>query len=177
MLSLPSRHPSSRGGFSFIELVVILLISTILAGVILPRFVGRHAAARDARRVADVALVREAIEKYHFDLGYYPPPMSRLAFGGWDVSQDGDFIPELLEKGYLQAAVNDPLDSEMYHYRYYVYDQGTSGCGGNGPFYVLGITRFELADSRDNYPSYFRCPGRNWSAEFDYVCGGGPAFQ
>ena len=172
-------HPKrlSTSGFSLIELVVVILIMTILAGVVVPQVINRQAAARDARRLADLRVVRDAIEQYYLDTGEFPPAARNGAFGGWDVSHDGNFIPTLVDEGYLRQAVNDPLADDTYHYRYYVYGRGSYGCVSDGPYYVLGVRNFEAEKTGQDNPGHFRCTGRDWGNEFDYVTGGGASFQ
>ena len=163
----------SRGGFTLIELVVVISILAILAGALIPRVTNRMAQSRDARRLADLRSIKNAVDQYYIDKGYYPAAQQNAAFGGWDVSQDGDFIPDLLSEGYLQAIPKDPLNDDTYQYRYFVYDKGTGGCAGDSKFYVLGLRAFETGDMALKNTGYFQCSGRNWGSEFAYVTGGG----
>src|SRR5262249_10467132 len=95
------RKSVRRAGFSLMDLVIVVSVLAILAGAMIPRFTNRLAARRDARRLSDIQVVRDAIDRYYNDHGAYPPPRANAAAGGWDVSDDGDFIPDLIEKGYL----------------------------------------------------------------------------
>lgn len=164
---------TARAGFTLIELVVVISILAILAGALIPRVTNRMAQSRDARRLADVRAVKNAVDQYYIDKGYYPAALQNAAYGGWDVSQDGDFIPTLISEGYLQSIPKDPINDDTYQYRYYVYDKGTAGCKSDGKFYVLGIRAFETADMALKNTGYFQCSGRNWASEFAYVTGGG----
>jgi hypothetical protein len=107
----------------------------------------------------------------------FPPASENASFNGWDVSHDGDFIPELVLAGYLTEPARDPLDDDLHHYRYFVYPKGAGGCVGPGPFYVLGVKAFESADFAARHPGFFECSGRDWSQEFAYVTGGGASYK
>lgn len=170
------RH-SLKKGFTLMELIVVIAILSILAGVLAPRVSNHLASARDARRLADIKTVRLAIEQYYADKGKYPPPNKNQNYGGWDVSHDGNFIRVLRNEGYLDQDVEDPINDETYHYRYYVYPKGSYGCFGSTPFYVLGILHFETPEFAAKNKGFFRCKDRNWGSEFDYVTGGGASYK
>jgi len=167
----------SDDGFSLIELVVVVAIMSILAGVIVPQLTGRQAAARDARRLADLHVVIDAIEQYYAETHQYPAADKSAKHGGWDVSHDGNFISELVTKGYLRTVIGDPINDETHHFRYYVYDQGSYGCAGPGPYYVIGIRTLETPRAKADSVGYFKCAQRDWSTEFDYVTGGGATYE
>lgn len=164
-------------GFTLVELVVVISILAILSGVLVPRVSSHLKTARDARRLADIKAVREAIEQYHADYGTYPAPNANSSFGGWDVSFDGDFIGVLRDQGYLDEDAADPENDEEYHYRYYVYAKNSYGCAGDSEYFVLGIRSFESPDFAAKNRGYFECSGRNWTNEFAYVTGGGASLR
>ena len=170
-------NTSNRRGFTLIELVVVVSILAILAGVMVPRVTHHMKSARDARRLADIKTVRTAIEQYYMDKGEYPAANTNSSFGGWDVSNDGNFIEALKQEGYLDEKSVDPINDSTYHFRYYVYNNGAYGCVGDGRYYVLGIRNFETQDAADDNPGYFQCSSRNWGNEFDYVTGGGASLR
>ena len=165
----------TRRGFSLIELVVVLSVLAILSGVLVPRVTTHMKSARDARRLADIKTIRNAVEQFYMDKGEYPAPAPNSLFGGWDASHDGNFIPTLVQEGYLAEELADPINDGTYHYRYFVYEPGTYSCEGDSPFYVLGIKHFESSEFAAKNRGFFRCSGRNWSNEFAYVTGGGTA--
>jgi type II secretion system protein G len=162
-----------ESGFTLIELLIVISIVAILAGALIPRITSRLALARDARRLSDIHSIRDAIDRYYQDKGTYPPAKASASAGGWDVSNDGDFIPELLERGYLTELPQDPINDDTYQYRYYLYAKGQYGCAGETPYYVLGIRNFETAECATRNKGFFKCSGRDWSTEFAYVTGGG----
>ncbi len=167
----------SKSGFTLIELVVVILILSVLAGALVPRVTDRMASARDSRRMADMRTIRDAIEQYYVDKQTYPAPKKNGSYGGWDVSHDGNFVPDLVSSGYLREVPSDPLNDKTHHYRYYVYGKGSYGCKGTTPYYVLGIRQFEGDDAKAKNKGFFRCSKRDWSKEFDYVTGGGASWK
>ncbi len=167
------KHSHPRAGLTLTESVVVLLVLAILAGLAIPRITNRMAISRDTRRLQDIQSIREALDQYFLDKGVYPPPSSNANYGGWDVSNDGDFIPELTKKGYLKEVPSDPINDSTYQYRYYVYAQGAYGCRGKNAYYVLGMTKFETQEVSEKNKGYFKCSQRDWNSEFDYVTGGG----
>ena len=171
------KHHAKQSGFTMMELVVVISILAILAGALIPRVANRMASARDARRLADIHAVRDAIDQFYLDHGRWPTHEQNAAYGGWDVSQDKNFIPELVEKGYLADVPHDPVDDDTYHYRYYVFDKGAYGCKGETPFFVLGIKGFETTDAAEKNQGFFKCAERNWGDEFAYVTGGGASYR
>ena len=170
------NRPQSRG-FSLIELVVVISILAILAGVLVPRVTSHMKSARDARRLADIKTIRNAIEQYYMDKGSYPVATPNSSYGGWDVSHDNNFITVLRNSGYLEEMPADPINDETYHYRYYVYAAGSYGCKGDTEFYVLGVRNFESTDFAKKNKGFFRCSSRDWSSEFAYVTGGGASYK
>jgi general secretion pathway protein G len=171
------NSPFPRAGFTLTHLVAVLLILAVLVGALAPRVSEQRAGARDVRRLQDLETVRDAITRFHAELGYWPAPDRNGAFGGWDVSHDGDMIPELVESGYLREAPRDPVDDDTYHYRYYVYEPGSFGCVSDGAFYVLGVKNFETGDFAEKNRGWFRCEERDWGDELAYVTGGGASLK
>lgn len=166
-------RPARSSGFSLLELIITVSIISILAGSVAPSLSRRMSKSRDAQRVADLRTVQEAIELFQVDRGRYPAADSNSSFGGWDVSHDGGFISELQRSGFLLDDVGDPLDGDVYHYRYKVFPQGSFGCKGFTSFYVLGIREFETEAYATSNSGFFACDGRDFGAEFDFVTGGG----
>lgn len=162
--------------FTLVELVVVVSLLAILSGVLVPRVTNHMKAARDARRLADMKTLRNAVEQFHSDRGDYPAPNANSSFGGWDGSHDGDFIRVLVDEGYLEEELLDPINDATYHYRYYVYAQGAYGCKGAGKYYVLGVRNFENPDFAARNRGFFQCASRDWGDEFAYVTGGGASF-
>jgi len=156
-----------------VALLIGLCTLALGVGAMVPRITEGMASSRDARRVEDLRSLQAAIELYYLDHGAYPRPQASAAFGGWDVSIDVEFLPSLVQAGYLQAELHDPLDDDTFHYRYYVYAPGQYGCDSDQPYYVLGLRAFETPEYASEQRGRIRCARRDWNQEFAFVVGSG----
>lgn len=126
-------------GFSLVEILVVVAILGILAGVVSYTLVGHQKKARDAQRKSDLAQVKRALQAAKNDCksaAYYPDPF-RTVFNGLtnsganEKSAFSSKSPEglELESGlmgylpvpslkYLNSIVTDPKNSGNYWYKY-----------------------------------------------------------
>jgi len=65
-------------GFTLIELVVVVAIIGILAGIGIATYSSANKKARDGKRKADIESIRSALEMYKADVGSYPDDLSDL---------------------------------------------------------------------------------------------------
>lgn len=65
-------------GFSLIELVIVIGILGLLAGIAIPRFLDSAASARGSRLVGDLRTIDSAISIYHAKTGNYPTALANL---------------------------------------------------------------------------------------------------
>ena len=66
------RKNMKTKGFTLVELLLVLAILAILAGVILPKFVGRTEQARQAAAKTDIHMLEAALDAFEVDTGRYP---------------------------------------------------------------------------------------------------------
>lgn len=59
-------------GFTLIELMVVIVILGILAGLIVPRIMGRPEEARRMKARVQIESIETALKLYHLDNGIYP---------------------------------------------------------------------------------------------------------
>ena len=103
-------------GFTLIELMVVIVILGILAGLIVPRIMGRPDEARKAKARIQIESLETALKLYKLDNGNYPsteqglqalvePPAAGAPLKNW--RQDS-----YLEKGKVPK---DPWDNEFVY--------------------------------------------------------------
>jgi general secretion pathway protein G len=82
----------AKRGFTLIELLVVMAIVALLLTLALPRYFNHLESSRDTILKQDLAVMRDAIDKYHGDRGRYP-----------------DSLDELVSARYLRALPVDPI--------------------------------------------------------------------
>ena len=71
-----------KKGFTLIELVVVIAILGILAGIAIPRFMDATASARGAKILADMRTVDSAMQMYYMKVGKYPQSLMLIGTDG-----------------------------------------------------------------------------------------------
>ena len=91
------RTPSAprQGGFTLIELIVVMAIIALLVSIVAPRYYRTVDRARDASLKTTLNVVRDAIDKYVADRDRYP-----------------ESLDELVARGYLRQVPEDPVTGQ-----------------------------------------------------------------
>jgi general secretion pathway protein G len=107
-------------GFTLIELLVVISIIGILLALSFFGIQGARESSRDARRKADLELIRSGLELYKSDCGSYPvqPTASQLIS---PLVGDGSTSSCALTNTYIAAVPKDPQDPS----RIYIYASST----------------------------------------------------
>jgi general secretion pathway protein G len=66
------RHRRSRGGFTLIEMLLVLVILGTLAAIVVPKFAGRSEQARITAAETQISNFETALDAFEVDNGYYP---------------------------------------------------------------------------------------------------------
>ena len=65
-------------GFTLIEMIVVVIILGLLAGLVAPRLFGRVGQSKQVATRAQIELLGSALDQYSLDTGSYPPAAQGL---------------------------------------------------------------------------------------------------
>lgn len=108
------RRGAKTGGFTLIELMLVLVILATLAAIVLPKFTGRSQQAKITAAGTQISQIEVALDAFEIDVGRYPTTAEGLrALVKKPTTDAGDW-----QQPYLRREV--PLDpwGEEYQYRY-----------------------------------------------------------
>jgi general secretion pathway protein G len=88
-------------GFTLIELMVVVIILGILAGLIVPRFMGRTDEAKIVKAKVDISAIETAVKLYKLDNGVYPTTEQGLQ-ALIEKPESGKIPSKWHEGGYLE---------------------------------------------------------------------------
>src|ERR1700734_4219167 len=91
-LRLKTPIRKQDGGFTLVELMVVMLIIGVLAAVAIPNFVAAIKGAKEAALKEDLHVIRDAIDSYTMDKNKAPQSLD-----------------DLVQNGYLKSIPEDPF--------------------------------------------------------------------
>ena len=100
---------SRKGGFTLVELMVVVAVIAILAAIAMPQFLSAADRARNANETADIQIIKNATQLYMIDKNVDTPPT----------------VENLYKEGYLTEHVKTAKDKE-YTITYEVVNGGTA---------------------------------------------------
>ncbi len=126
-----TNKPANQKGFTFVEILLVVVIIGILASMVLPRFVGRSEQARKAAASADInASIATALDMFELDNGQYPEKLEDLvAKPGYTTNWQGPYLKKKpidpWGREYVYKPTADKKDYELLSY-------GKDGVAGGG---------------------------------------------
>ena len=120
------RSPGVSPGFTLVELLVVLAILTLLAGLVGPRVLGLLGGAKAKTAAVQIADFDKALELYKLDVGRYPSTEEGLNA----LAQKPAAVSSGWSGPYLKGAI--PSDPWGKPYRY-------TGPGANGAIEILSL--------------------------------------
>lgn len=74
-----NRKTRKRGGFTLVELLLVMVILTTLAAIVVPKFTSRGKQARETAATTQISQLEVALDAFEVDNGYYPEGDDGLA--------------------------------------------------------------------------------------------------
>jgi general secretion pathway protein G len=169
MINLCCGRNKKQFGFTLIELLVVISIIGLLSSVVMTNLDGVRKKGRDARRIEDLRQIRNALELYFQDHGYYPPSSCGYDCNGYRYSNSpsswnalaADLAP------YLAKLPVDPINSNCSPWN----NNCFSYTYGNVGRYTRGHT-YDLTTQLEDPNHSQRCGVKGWKFYFDnrYWC-------
>ena len=100
-----------QGGFTLLELLIVIVIIGILALIIVPGLASGPQRARDAQRKSDLRSIKNAMETYFNDNNAYPSASTTAVVPKTDAT-----ISAALSPSYLKTIPDDPSNGKHYSY-------------------------------------------------------------
>jgi general secretion pathway protein G len=106
----------NQRGFTLIELMVVIVILGILAGLIIPRIMGRPEEARRMKARVQIESIETALKLYKLDNGSYPSTEQSLQ-ALVEAPSVGQLPRAWRDGGYLEKGrvPKDPWDNEFIY--------------------------------------------------------------
>ncbi len=101
-------------GFTLIELIVVMAIISIIATFLMANFAGVRERSRDATRKSDVSQIRNALEIYRSDEGFYPSTL--YPAGTTECTSEYPLTNDAGTVVYMEKIPCDPSDNSAYEY-------------------------------------------------------------
>lgn len=112
----PQKRLNGNHGFTLIELMVVMVILGILAGLIVPRIMDRPEEARRTKAGVQIQSIEQALKLYKLDNGQYPTTEQGLQ-ALVEPPAVGNLAKKWRTGGYLEKGKvpKDPWDNEFVY--------------------------------------------------------------
>jgi prepilin-type N-terminal cleavage/methylation domain-containing protein len=146
-LQIFKEKPHGEGGFTLVELLVVISIIGILSLLVLPYFLNARKAAYTARAKAELKNIAIAMERFAIDNGGYPADANRGLPNGLEQYLGGGSWP------------NAPWPNTVYDW-----DNWNSAALDYDP----KVQTYQISVRFCTTPSNCKFPDEPWAANFDY---------
>ncbi len=110
LLTSPGRPIVARtGGFTLVELLLVLVILALIGGLVLPSIIGKAEGAKAKAAASQVSRLSMAVESYYLDTGATPESLQQLVEDPGAAGWNGPYVKA--------ASLKDPWGHE-YEYKF-----------------------------------------------------------
>ncbi|MEA3465762.1 MAG: type II secretion system major pseudopilin GspG [Thermodesulfobacteriota bacterium] len=111
---MQTTHSSNQRGFTLIEVMVVVVILGILAGIVVPKLLDRPEEARRTKAVLQIKGIEEALALYKLDNGLFPSTNQGLT--ALVTKPESGRIPiKYRESGYMKKIPSDPWSGDYIY--------------------------------------------------------------
>jgi general secretion pathway protein G len=111
---MPKHSATRHSGFTLIEILVVIIVIGLLAGLVGPRILGRVSEAKSATARTQIELMGVALDNYRLDNGAYPTTDQSL--GALQEKPAREPIPSNWRGPYLKKAIPQDPWGRAYSY-------------------------------------------------------------
>jgi len=108
------RKYYTQDGFTLIEIMVVILIIGLLALMVVPRLRGVADRAKRTKAQADIAELKQALDRYYLDNGTYPTTDQGLQ-ALVSPPQSGRTPNNYEQGGYIEKLPMDPWGNQYFY--------------------------------------------------------------
>jgi general secretion pathway protein G len=112
--SVPGPRRSTRAGFTLIEIMVVIIILGILAGLVVPRLVDEPDKARVVKAQLQIQELSMALNRFKLDHGFYPTTEQGLQ-ALVERPSIGRVPENYPSKGYVTKVPKDPWNRDYVY--------------------------------------------------------------
>ena len=128
----------NQKGFTLIEILVVVVILGILAGIVVPRLLGEPEKARSTKAQIQIRSFEDTLARFKMENGFFPSTEQGLQ-ALVEKPRTGKIPSNYRDKGYIKRIPNDPWGSQYIylspgiHDDYDILSYGPDGAsGGDG---------------------------------------------
>jgi general secretion pathway protein G len=105
---------SNQRGFTLIEVMVVVVILGILAGIVVPKLLDRPEEARRTKAILQIKSIEEALALYKLDNGFFPTTNQGLS-ALVTKPESGQIPIKYRDDGYMNKIPVDPWSGEYIY--------------------------------------------------------------
>lgn len=105
------RPHSNQRGFTLIEIMVVVVILGILAGIVMPKLLGEPEKAKRTKAAVQIKSLEDSLAMFKLDNGFFPSTEQGLQ-ALVTAPQSGRPTPRYREGGYIKKIPKDPWGND-----------------------------------------------------------------